>query len=294
MNQARGLVQAIQSHVHAESHTLPAPSPVRAWLDCLRRRTTIGRDLPDPDLVLGVGHRTHPMMLAVRAARGGRIVVLMQPTLPLSLFDLAIIPEHDAPRSHANVIATRGVLNPIRPASAPQPDRGLILIGGPSRHVRWSDEVIVEQVRTVAGDDPDMRWALTTSPRTPVTMIERLRDCDLLNVTVTPFAETRPGWVAEQLDRASRAWVSADSVSMVYEALSAGAAVGVLEVPERRHSRVSAGLNELIREGLVTSYSMWEQTRRLEWPRTPINEAERCAEHVIDRWFADRCGASSS
>lgn len=285
VNQARGLSRAIESHVNAKTHTVPAPSPARAWFDFLRRSTSLGRELPDPDLILGVGHRTHPAMLAVRAARGGRAVVLMRPTLPVSLFDLAIVPEHDAPKPRENVIITRGVLNPIRPASNPQPDRGLILIGGPSRHVQWSDEAIIEQVREVAADDPHVHWELTTSPRTPRSMTERLRDCGLPNVVVTPFGDTAPGWVAEQLDQCSRVWVSADSVSMVYEALTAGAAVGVFIVPERRSNRVGAGLNELIRDGFVTSFSAWEQTRHLNPPRTRINEADRCAEYVVDRWF---------
>jgi mitochondrial fission protein ELM1 len=55
-------------------------------------------------------------------------------------------------------------------------------------------------------------------------------------LTIVPFAATSPDWLPTQLARADQAWVTADSVSMVYEALTAGAAVGVLDVPRPRQA----------------------------------------------------------
>lgn len=71
----------------------------------------------------------------------------------------------------------------------------------------------------------------------------------------------RPGWVARHLAHASAAWVSQDSVSMVYEALGSGAPVGILSVPRRhgsRKSRILSGLETLEKEGMVTGYSDWK------------------------------------
>jgi uncharacterized protein len=284
-NQARGLIRALETMTPVKSSELPAPSGVRSWFDLLRRSSSLGCDLPDPDIILGVGHRTHPAMLAVRAARGGRAVVLMRPTLPMALFDLAIVPEHDAPKRNRNVITTRGVINAIRPAKNPHPDRGLILLGGPSRHVKWSDQSIIEQVHEIVLDAPDVTWEVTTSRRTPDTMVDGLRERELPNMTITPFAQTKPDWVAEQLERCCQVWVSGDSVSMVYEALTAGAAVGVLHVAQRGSNRVSTGLDQLVRDGLVTPFVTWEQTRRLGVAPSRISEADRCAELIIREWL---------
>ena len=43
---------------------------------------------------------------------------------------------------------TCGVLNTVAPA-AKGDDRGLILVGGPSRHYDWLDREVVEQVRQI-------------------------------------------------------------------------------------------------------------------------------------------------
>ena len=73
---------------------------------------------------------------------------------------------------------------------------------------------------------------------------------------------------------------------MVYEALTAGAAVGILELPWKQSGRVSQGLERLAVEGWVTPFADWRVDRRLRRPDRPFNEAERCARWIVERWFA--------
>jgi hypothetical protein len=73
---------------------------------------------------------------------------------------------------------------------------------------------------------------------------------------------------------------------MVYEALTAGAAVGVLEVPRKRSSRVSRGLERLAAESWVTPFADWRGDRPLRRSDRPFNEAERCARWIVEQWFA--------
>ena len=79
--------------------------------------------------------------------------------------------------------------------------------------------------------------------------------------------------------------MTADSVSMVYEALTAGAAVGVLDVPQKRSSRIGRGLDRLAAEGWVTLFADWRPGLRLHRPPGVFNEAERCARWIVERWF---------
>lgn len=108
-------------------------------------------------------------------------------------------------------------------------------------------------------------------------------------IIVVPVEETEPGWVARHLAHASGAWVSQDSVSMVYEALGSGAPVGIITVPRRRNgrkSRILSGLEMLERDGLVTGYREWKkQGFRLTAPGTPLLEADRAADHILSRLF---------
>lgn len=79
---------------------------------------------------------------------------------------------------------------------------------------------------------------------------------------------------------------------MVYEALTAGAAVGLLAVPLKSgHSgdasnRVSKGLASLIADGWVTPFNAWRERGTLAEPPEPLHEADRCANYIVRQWFA--------
>ena len=174
-DQSRGLLEALARLRAVETLTLeplPPLTGLRVWLSGYR--LPAWRDMPTPDIVLGAGHRTHLSLLAARRVYGGKAVVLMRPSLPLSLFDLCLIPEHDAPPTRRNVLVTRGALNRIQPSTALEPSRGLLLIGGPSAHFAWDNENLHRQIAAIVAADPAMQWTLTTSRRTPAGFLECL------------------------------------------------------------------------------------------------------------------------
>lgn len=285
-NQSQGLIDALTALRPVDCATLaPLPWPV-AFAAGLRRRWPDASGLPAPDLLIGAGHRTHCSLLAARRACGGRIVVLMRPSLPLTLFDLCLIPEHDMPPLRSNVLATRGALNRIQPAQTLDSSQGLFLIGGPSAHFGWDSAALYRQIAAIAAADSPVSWTLTTSRRTPAEFLENLRPLVDKRLQVVPVAETGPDWLPAQLARAGQVWVTADSVSMVYEALTAGAAVGILETPRQRPSRIGRGLERLTAEGWVTPFAEWRPGRTLHRPPGLFNEAERCARWIVERWFA--------
>ncbi|MBZ0071610.1 MAG: mitochondrial fission ELM1 family protein [Gammaproteobacteria bacterium] len=292
-NQSAGLVQALRVLRPVEVHDLPVPGEIAAVGAWLARRFPWGRALPAPDLLLGAGHATHWPLLAARRARGGRAVVLMRPTLPGGCFDLCVVPAHDRPRAAGNVLVTRGVLNRVRPGVAKDPRQGLILLGGPSKHHAWSTPRLVEQVRTIVAHDAARRWVLTTSRRTPAEVLTALRpQVDPECIELVPGETTAPDWLPAQLAWAGTVWVSADSVSMIYEALTSGAAVGLLEVPARGRDRVVRGVEALVAEGLLTTYARWLDGTELRAPRQPFNEAARAARAILARFFAADAYAS--
>ena len=288
-NQTAGLVQALQAHRPVELHDIPVPNGLAAAAAWLLWWFPWADELPDPDLLLGAGHATHFPLLAARRSRGGRTVVLMKPSLPCSWFDLCVVPLHDAPRPTENSFITRGVLNRIRPGMAKDPRKGLILIGGPSKHHDWSQQSIIEQLQSIQARSPSsQRWVLTSSRRTPAGFIATARTAlDTAPIQIVPYAETDADWLPEQLAWASSVWVSADSVSMIYEALTAGAAVGLLDVPAHGHDRIVSGVEALIGEGLVTSYSKWQAGSELAPPKQPFSEAARYAREIVQRWYND-------
>jgi mitochondrial fission protein ELM1 len=286
--QTQGLAQALQQRLPVQVFSLPVTRRWAALGDWLRGRFPAGLGLPDPALILAAGHATHVAALAARRARGGRTVVLMEPSLPRFCFDLCLVPEHDRPTTGPRVLVTRGVLNSLRPASARPGNVGLVLVGGPSKHFEWDQDGLLRQVEAIVRAAPMQSWTLTTSRRTPPGFVAAVRGLGLGQLTVEPWEETGPDWMAQALARSAEVWVSQDSVSMVYEALTSGAAVGLLAVPARGESRVSRGVERLLADGLVTSFAQWRAGRKLQPPPAVFDEAARCARWIHEQWFRDR------
>jgi len=280
-NQSAGLVEALADRHPVIVHDLAA----RGALPPNRL------PLPDPTLIIGAGHATHRPMLSARRARGGRVIVLMRPSLPRRCFDLCIIPEHDGVKARADTLITRGVLNRVRPGAGRTPDAGLILIGGPSQHYDWDDAALIAQIASLARDRAPVRWRVADSRRTPSSLLPAVANLGFANIETIPLAAVTPDWLPARLAEASEVWVSEDSVLMVYEALSGGAAVGVLEVPARKRrcgaaaDRVRSGLDMLVRQGLVTRLAARDPAQPLAVPCAPLNEARRCADWIIEHWL---------
>lgn len=286
-NQSLGLVEALARLIPIEVVQPQVLLPLAALGGILSSRPSAWKGLPSPDLLLGAGHATHLSLLAARRSRGGKAVVLMRPTLPAYLFDLCLIPEHDGIAPRKNVVVTRGALNRIRPSDVQEGGKGLLLVGGPSAHFGWDAKALHEHVAAIvdADADADVDWTLATSRRTPPDFLEDWPVAPHARLTVVPVEDTGPDWLPSQLARAERAWVTADSVSMVYEALTAGAAVGVLPMPQHRASRISRGIDDLVAEGWVLPFADWRRDGHLRRPPGTFNEAERCAHGIVERWF---------
>ncbi|MGB5541368.1 MAG: ELM1/GtrOC1 family putative glycosyltransferase, partial [Gammaproteobacteria bacterium] len=190
-SQTRGLLAALRARVPVDDVTVHIADCRAGLVACLTGRTASALDGPDPDLIIGAGHATHLPMLNARRVRGGRVVVLMKPTLPTAWFDLCVIPAHDRTRDSENILVTRGVLNRVRHEETKDEHAGLILVGGPSAHVAWSTETVLAQIDAVLARTTDVHWTLTTSRRTPADFLARL-DMDRPQLTVVPCEQTGP------------------------------------------------------------------------------------------------------
>lgn len=282
--QSLGLVRALSRHIAVKIHDIRIDSAFSNSIDWLLGRFPAGAGLPDPHLLIGAGHRTHAALLAARRARGGRAVVLMQPSLPTRLFDLCLIPEHDQPAARPTIVTTRGALNAVTPGRQHRSELGLILIGGPSSHYAWDTKPILEQIDRLLRATPEVHWRLTTSRRTPVDFLARLPS--LANLEISPCTATPPGWLEAELAQAGQAWVTEDSVSMVYEALTAGCAVGLLRLPHGEGiDRVARGVERLIRDGWVVPFDTWHPGQPMLSAPEGFDEADRCAQLILSRWF---------
>lgn len=270
VNQLRGVVAGLGKHAGLSICWIHVAKP---W-----REQVI--DSPKPDLILCAGHRTHWRALYLKWRFRVAAVVLMKPSLPRCLFDLCLIPEHDKVPAGRRVVLTRGMLNSVESVEADK-QVGLVLIGGPSKHYDWSDTDMLRQLNQLFAALPDVSWTLTTSRRTPSSFVILLKVLPNA-VKVVPIEATDSDWLKQRYRDCGTIWVSEDSASMVYESLSSGAAVGVLPVPRVAASNVSTGIDRLLADGSVTSFSHLVNTGAMLPIKAPLQEADRIGHYLFD------------
>lgn len=238
------------------------------------------------DLVLCAGHSTHFAALSFARSRKCACMVCMKPSLPISLFSLGLIPEHDLKAKdyhNSSIFPTKGALNNIKPSTDPSKKRNtLFLIGGASKEYKWDSELLLNQITHIARHSSS-HMVLTTSRRTDKDFVADVTQA-CPNIQVEPVEETGPNWVLENLAKAKEVWVTKDSVSMVYEALSSGVPVGILDMEQKtfrkdKTSRVTRGLNKLIEEDRVNSFTQWAQSHQLHQQEI-FSEASRAADYI--------------
>ncbi|WP_292779991.1 mitochondrial fission ELM1 family protein [Methylophilus sp. UBA6697] len=281
-HQSLGLVNAMQQRLPVHVVDVPVGRGTVGWLYLAAGVWPAGKDLPKPDMIIGAGHATHGHMLAAKRAYGGQTVCMMQPSLPAELFDVCLIPEHDQYRGFSSFIETRGVINHIQPGPVKKESSDvLIMIGGPCKHFHWDELGVIAQVYDLVRKHTEINFVLTTSRRTPASFVSAMQRVRLTNLTIIPIAETGKDWVQTTLARVSTAWVTEDSVSMVYEALTAQVAVGLISLSAKSSGRVSRGIEKLVDRQLVTRYDPYGLYRQYMRPVLGFNEASRCSDALL-------------
>jgi len=273
-----GLVKALGElgAIKVVDYACPATPWWPLWF--LLKRIPNPPNASPPDVLIAAGHRTHWAALTLKRLHGAFTTVLMRPSLPLCCFDIVVAPVHDG-LIGARVIATQGALNAMRP-SIKCSDSTLLLVGGPSKHFIWSDADVLRQIARLAERHPELQ--VTNSRRTPEMLTVQLEA--MFGSRFTPWQNCPPVWLADQLGRTEQVWVSEDSVSMIYESLSAGCRVGLLRLqrPERP-SRLVRGIDALVAEQRV---GRWSETGPLDrLPANPgLQEAARVASMLWQRF----------
>ena len=117
-------------------------------------------------------------------------------------------------------------------------------------------------------------------------MMETLTALD--DVECISWRDVTSDSLASRLSAAAQVWVTADSVSMLYEALTAGAVVGVIELPLKRPERsnkLTRGLVDLRETNRIQLFT--EGPRLIMHHDVPegLSEGRRCADIVLERLF---------
>jgi uncharacterized protein len=281
-SQSIGFVSALQERVDCEIYNIHVPFPLSSYASAVLKKLPLVSHLPNPDLLVGAGHASHFPMLLSRLLRGGRTLVIMTPTLPTQLFDFCLIPEHDEKERSRNIIPTIGPLNTIRASTQLSETEGLIVLGGESKHFYWNEDKLFQQITKILRNDK-RNWIITDSPRTPSSTEHLLTSLNEENVKYVSYKQKNNSDLSSLLQKAGNVWVTEDSMSMIYEALSTGASVGLLRVDEKPKSRLGKVAQTLVEKNLLTLFNEWQSSKQLLPPARTLSESTRCANILVER-----------
>ena len=295
--QSKGILQAMQSMIEVDVIPIRVKRTgsfslfMRSLRYFLPGDRTADQSAVNADLVLGTGSRTHLPMLEIKKKYGIPAITCMNPPLHLRAhFDLCLVPEHDGIPDEKNIMLTSGAPNSSINKGNHQSELGLILLGGVDlKSHRWDSERIQAMVRNIVRRDKNKQWTISSSPRTPEETVVALemfaRESD--RVTFFNYKNTKTGWIEEQYDKNSVVWVTADSISMIYESLTAGCKVGIIPLQwKRKNSKFQRNEDLLVKKRFVVSYASWLDEGGMGLDNIELNEAQRCAEWILQKWFS--------
>ena len=265
--QTAGLIHNLKQQTDVKLVTLNCRSRIKNLIEILFKKYKRGAKLPKPDILLGAGHATHLEIIAAQRKFGGKSVIIMKPTLPYCMFDLCLVPKHDRPPERKNIIVSEMPLPPLDSSRRINENLGVFLIGGPSRHFKWSDQIIADKIENIVrhNSKSEIKWKLTTSRRTPISFLSEMKKINLGNLEVIEYRDTPTDWVENQLRVCGQVWVTQDSYSMICEAVNACGKVGVLELNDK-HAFIShkrKKFSELPHKNLTT-FSSWIVSKKFQ------------------------------
>lgn len=236
---------------------------------------------PWPRLVISAGRRAAPVARWL-GRRGARTVHCMRTGWGAMGLDLLVVGSHDAPRTDAKLLEILGSTHRVTPAALaaapplhPAPEVALIL-GGPVRGVGLDPDVAVRITRQ-AIELGGFLW-VTTSRRTG----EAATDAVAAALAATPhrlhrFGGDGPNPYLSLLAQAKRIVVTADSVSMLSEALMAPAPL-FIAIPDGLPPRHAALVRSLLDRRLAARLG-----EAAPPPRAPLDETGRVAAAIRAR-----------
>ena len=235
-----------------------------------------------PDLIIGTGHATHLHMIFSKILNGGKTVVIMKPSLPYSWFDLCFIPKHDGVPEKPGIFLTNGSINNIENEKKHNKSKGLIVLGGKSKHFTWDTQVVIDQINNIINKNPKIQFKIATSRRTPKDFINHLDDNLKKIIPVYEYEKVKKNWFMEEAKLSKFAWVTEDSISMIYELIASGSNITPIRLEKKHDSKISNEISRLINTGLISAY---DGKRKNNNNLSFNNEAKRCANFILNKWF---------
>jgi len=279
-NQSLAISEAISRLIPTQVFLLSSPNPLTQLSDLVFGKFKNTSPPSIPDLIIGTGHETHLSLLNAKRRYGGKALVIMSPSLPLSMFDFALIPLHDQPSNNNKVIPFKGAFSRVIPSPHRNNKRLCIVVGGPSKHYSLDQRVILNEIKELMDSFTDSEILISNSPRSPEKLSEELSKTYPSHFI--DWKKMHSGEIQILFAQSRQIWITEDSISMIYDALSSGAQVGLLSTTQKKETKITREIQSLVNEKLLTNIKEWRVTKSMH-PSPLLDESARCAQLILKK-----------
>jgi hypothetical protein len=231
---------------------------------------------PPPDLTISAGHRSVPVVEALRARSGGRLrsIHVGFPRISPDKFDLVVTTPQYPIADQPNLVRlpyalTRAATAAADPADGklledlPRP-RALVIVGGPTLFWRIDEARLLDTLKNLLGEAARDGGSVlvTTSPRTPALLEQGI--ANILTTANVPTLIAAPGRrpsYSSLLAAADSIHVTADSVSMVSDAIWTDKPTALVPIRKSRAARIYFAVMDSLRPGRA----VYPQDLRFFW-----------------------------
>ena len=204
-------------------------------------------ELDGPTILIGAGHGVYSKILQgekyLRKLNDQDIfsIAVLRPSYKINSFDLIIAPEHDFRRRNLpkNVISFQGSLAPTSQTPIDE-NKAIIAIGGPSKHYKFDQEILTEQLHYILSIHPKHKFKIFNSRRTPDALNLKLKN-ELENYPDVKFIQLNsPESDSFQvtLNESALKFVTPDSSNLVFEALSTKGQTYLIQIENSKYRRI--------------------------------------------------------
>jgi len=205
------------------------------------------------DAVVSAGSSTYYLTKLIGKKYGIKSIVMMLPKGYRYDFDLIFAQTHDMPPKRENIIEIPVNFSHVEPKGIYMADKTSvgIIIGGDNKVFTFSMETLEMQLEWIKKSYKDYEVALTTSPRTSVEVEKLVQKYGFEYILVYSDDPVNP--IADFLEQCETVFITADSTSMISEAISYGKANVVILPLEssKKENKFTRFISSLQKQGYL-------------------------------------------
>jgi len=219
------------------------------------------------NIVIGTGSTVYYATKVIAKELDAKSVVMMLPKGYRYDFDIIFAQTHDTPPKQENIFEIPVNLSYGEPKGLYQPLKKSIgiIIGGENPFFINSKEKIQSQLESIKRLHKEYEIGITTSPRT-TKEIEQLVESYHFNYEVI-FSKNPINPIADFLEQCEIVYITADSTSMISEALCMGKAnIVVLPLAYKKQSKFTHFVEQLAQQGYLHVFdeSIQKRDKKIE------------------------------